>query len=152
MQVVETLEVIGSLDAFNALEGAIDDTVRDIRIAVVRILSGRKYEAALTKVQARVLGEEIRQADLTEKKAFFEAYGVLSGADSVSKLSVSKLAPMLLPRGFMKRKEDPETRACAAMALGKIATAEAVTALKQASGDRDPMVRNAVKRALQELK
>ncbi len=147
MQVVETLEVIGSLDAFKALEGAIDDTVRDIRIAVVRILSGRNYEAAFTKVRARVLGEEIRQADLTEKKAFFEAYGVLSGADSVS-----KLAPMLLPRGFMKRKEDSETRACAAMALGKIATAEAVAVLKRASGDKDPMVRNAVKQALQELK
>ena len=147
MQVVETLEVIGSLDAFKALEGAIDDPVRDIRIAVVRILSGRKYGAALAKVQARVFGEDIKEADLTEKKAFFEAYGVLSGQDSVGRLT-----PLLLPRGFMKRKEDSETRACAAMALGKIGSAEAVAALKQAAGDKDPMVRNAVRQALEELK
>ena len=59
---------------------------------------------------------------------------------------------MLLPRGFMKRKEDPEIRACAAMALGKIGTPDAVAVLEQAARDKDPLVRNAIKQALQEAK
>ena len=42
-QAATVLEVIGTLDAFKELVKALDDGVRDIRIAVVRILSGRKY-------------------------------------------------------------------------------------------------------------
>ena len=146
-QVVTALEAIGTLDAFTELVKALDDGVRDIRIAVVRILSERKYQGAFDQVYARVVGGEIKDADLTEKKAFFEAYGALSGPDGVS-----HLVPMLLPRGFMKRKEDSEIRACAAMALGKIGTPDAVAVLEQAARDKDPLVRNAIKQAIQEVK
>jgi len=48
-------------------------------------------------------------------------------------------------------KETPETRACAAMALGKIRTPEARALLEEAATDKDLVVRNAVNRALREL-
>jgi HEAT repeat protein len=55
---------------------------------------------------------------------------------------------MLETGGFMRKKQDPETRACAAMALGKIGTPEARAVLEAAASDKDPLVRNAVGKAL----
>ena len=62
-----------------------------------------------------MLGRGVKEMDLTEKMAFFEAYGAIAGAAALKALS-----GILLPRGLLKLKEPPETRACAAMALGKI--------------------------------
>jgi HEAT repeat protein len=47
-------------------------------------------------------------------------------------------------------KERPEVRACAAMALGKIKTAEARELLQRAADDKELVVRNAVSRAMRE--
>jgi HEAT repeat protein len=55
-----------------------------------------------------------------------------------------------MPRGLLRMKESSETRACAAMALGKIRTAEAREVLQRAADDKDLVVRNAVSRALRE--
>jgi HEAT repeat protein len=95
-----------------------------------------------------VLGKALRAAELTEKMVFFEAYGVLGGEKAVA-----RLAPMLeATGGFMRRKEDPEIRACAAMALGKIGNEQARDLLERAQGDKDPLVRNAVAKALREVR
>ena len=55
---------------------------------------------------------------------------------------------MLEVRGLLRPKEDPEIRACAAMAIGKIATPEAREVLNHVANDKDALVRNAVNRAL----
>jgi HEAT repeat protein len=47
-------------------------------------------------------------------------------------------------------KEPPESRACAAIALGRIRTAEAREVLQRAADDKELVVRNAVSRALRE--
>jgi HEAT repeat protein len=57
---------------------------------------------------------------------------------------------MLLPRGLLKLKEASETRACAAIALGKVRSAEAREVLARVADDKDLVVRNAVSRALRE--
>ncbi len=64
---------------------------------------------------------------------------------------ISALEKMLAAKGLLTRKEDPETRACAAMALGKVRTPEARAVLERATQDKDPLVRNAVTRALREV-
>jgi HEAT repeat protein len=63
---------------------------------------------------------------------------------------VAALEKMLAAKGLLGKKEDPETRACAAMALGKMRTPEARAALERASQDKEPLVRNAISRALRE--
>jgi HEAT repeat protein len=57
---------------------------------------------------------------------------------------------MLLPRGLLKIKVSPETRACAAIAIGKIRTPEAREILTRLTDEKDLVVRNAVNRALRE--
>lgn len=143
---VEALAAIASPGAMQQLERAVDDADRDVRIAAVKVLGGRNHRAALPKIAAAVDGKALRTADLTEKMAFFEAFGVMSGAVGVERLG----AMLQSTGGFLKRKEDPETRACAAMALGKIGTPEARAILQQVLKDKEALVRNAASKALRE--
>jgi hypothetical protein len=58
------------------------------------------------------------------------------------------LDSILNGKGFLGRREDPEIRACAAMALGRVKTAKAIEALRKASDEKEIVVRNAVNKAL----
>jgi hypothetical protein len=140
VQALSNLTVPG---AAQALEQALDDPDREVRLSAVRVMMQRKHKGALPKITAAVQGKSVRVADLTEKMAFFEAYGSLVGEEGVPALDA-----MLNAGGFLKRKEDPETRACAALALGKIASPAAREALERALGAKEALVRNAVSRAL----
>ena len=111
------------------------------------LLAGNGHRNAFPRIEAAVVGGKLRGADLTEKIAFFEAYGALAGA-----VGIAPLERMLLGRGsLLVRRQDAETRACAAMALGKIRTPEARAVLEQALLDKEALVRNAVGRALREV-
>lgn len=140
---VETLGVLGTPGAMTLLERVLDDTDRQVRIAAVRAVGARGYKGALRRVEGVVLGKTGREIELTEKMAFFEAYGSIAGANGLKTLSA-----ILLQRGLLKMKEPPETRACAAVALGRIKTAEAREVLQRAADDKELVVRNAVNRAL----
>jgi hypothetical protein len=97
----------------------------------------------LPKITNVVTGKAIKDADLTEKMALFEAYGALSGDTGIGFLD-----NILNGKGFLGRREDSELRACAAMALGRIGTNQAMASLRQSQGEKDVVVRNAVNRAL----
>ena len=76
--------------------------------------SGRTRGAAAATGATAVKGKAIRDADLREKMAFFEGYGALCGDAGIPHLD-----NILNGKGFLGRREDPEIRACAAMALGR---------------------------------
>lgn len=141
--VVHALTEIGSPSALQALERAVEDEDREIRISAVRAFTARSYRLVLPRIESAVKGKAIREADLTEKMAFFEAFGLLCGDAGVPLLD-----SLLNSKGFMGKKDDPEIRACAAMALGKINTAKASDSLNRAAGEKDVIVRNAVSRAI----
>ena len=145
--VVEALTTIGSPNAMRLMEKAIDDADRDVRIAAVKFLGQRGHRNAFPRIESAVLGNKLKDADLTEKMAFFEAYGALAGT-----AGVPVLEKILVPKsGLLARKEDPETRACAAMALGKIRAPAAREVLQKVTQDKEALVRNAVSRALREV-
>ena len=127
------------------MEKALEDEDRAVRLAAVRVVGGRGYKGAQRRVEGVVLGKPVEEMDLTEKMAFFEAYGAIAGA-----AGLKALGALLLPEGLLRMKESSETRACAAIALGKIRTAEAREVLQRAADDKDLVVRNAVSRALRE--
>ena len=142
---VQALTRLGTPAALALVDQAIGDEDRTVRLTAVRAAGARGYKGALKRVEAVVLGKAVKDMDLTEKMAFFEAYGTIAGPNGVK-----PLGGMLLPRGLLKLKESSETRACAAMALGKIRTAEAREILTRLTEDKDLVVRNAVNRALRE--
>jgi hypothetical protein len=139
----QALSEIASPGALQHLERAVEDPDREIRLVAVRVLGTRGHRAALPKIEAQVKGSDLKDADLTEKMAYYEAYGSLAGERAVSLLDGT-----LNGKGLFGRREDPETRACAAMALGRIGTAAALEALRKAAQDKEMIVRNAVQKAL----
>ena len=140
---VTALTEIGSAGAMQMLERALVDDDREVRVVAVRALGSRNARAALPRIEAAIKGKDLRDGNLTEKMAFFEAYGLLSGDAGVVLLD-----GLLNAKGFMGKKDDSEIRACAAMALGKINSPKAMDALNRAAGEKDVIVRNAVSRAI----
>jgi hypothetical protein len=140
---VQALGEIASPGALQFLERTIEDAHRDVRVATARAIAARVHRPALAKIEAAIKGKLTRDADLTEKMAMFEAYGTLCGDGGVTLLD-----GMLNSRGLFGKKEDPELRACAAMALGRIGSEAAIGMLRRASNEKEILVRNAVNRAL----
>lgn len=140
---VTALAAIASPGALAHLERALEDSERAVRLAGVRVLGERGYRNALRRVEAVVMGRAAREMDLTEKMAFFEAYGAIAGPAGIEPMS-----RLLEPRGVLRRKVPPPVRACAALALGRIATPESRAVLESVAGDKDLIVRNAVNNAL----
>jgi HEAT repeat protein len=115
-----------------------------VRIATIKALTARAHKPALGRVTTAIKSREIRDADRTERIAMFELYGTLCGDGGVPYLDELLNGKS----GMFSRKEDPEIRASAAVALGKINTAKAKDALNRSAGEKDVVVRNAVSRAL----
>jgi HEAT repeat protein len=145
LAVVQALGQLGTPGALTVVDKAIDDSDRGVRLAAVRAAGSRGYKGALRRVEAVVLGKAVKDMDLTEKMAFFEAYGAIAGVNALKPLT-----SILLERGLLRMKEPPEIRACAAIALGRLKTAEAREVLQRAVEDKELVVRNAVSRALRE--
>ncbi len=139
---VDALATVGTSGALRQLEQLLQDTERGVRIRAVERLSAQRHNGALSQIEAAVLGKGIRLADLTEKRAFFHAYGRLSGNTAVAQLR------KLLVTSLFRRRVDAATRACAAMALGEIGSPEARATLKESENDKEPLVRVAVHEAL----
>ncbi|CAN5221887.1 hypothetical protein BH09GEM1_BH09GEM1_35910 [soil metagenome] len=140
---VTALNEIGSPGALQALERGVEDSEREVRVSTLRAIQTRAYRPALARLEGVAKGKAVRDADLSEKMAVFEAYGTLCGEGGVGFLDT-----MLNGKSMFGRREDAEMRACAAIALGRMKTTSANAALQKASGEKDVVVRNAVSRAL----
>jgi hypothetical protein len=141
---VTALIEIGTAGAMQTLEKALDDTDRDVRVAAVKGLALKVYKPALARVTQMVKARETRDADRTERVAMFELYGLLCGDAGVPYLD-----ELLNGKGgIFARKEDPDVRASAALALGKVGTQRAQQALQKALNEKDVVVRTAVNRAM----
>ena len=140
---VTALTAIGSPGAMQMLERALGDEDREVRLVAVRTLGAKTSRAALPRIEAAIKGKDLRDGNLTEKMAYFEAYGLLSGDAGVPLLD-----GLLNAKGFMGKKDDSEMRACAAMALGKIGSPKAMESLARAANEKDIIVRNAVSKAI----
>lgn len=140
---IEAATELKAAAAATAIQARLEDPDREIRIAAARALGTLKHREAEPSLKAIVTGKTIRQADLTEKLAVFESYGLVGGMEAVKVLD-----GMLNGKGFLGRREPDEIRACAARALGRLATDPARNALERAKSIEDPVVRSAVNKAL----
>jgi hypothetical protein len=144
---VEALQEIRSPGAAGAVEAALEDDDRDVRIAAAKALAELRYAPARARLEAALDSKRLREADLTERIAFYEAYGGLAGPEGVPLLE-----RMLNGKSWIGRRESAEMRACAALGLGRIRTPASEKALNAAAADPDPVVRSAVGRALRGVK
>jgi len=143
MAVVEALVAIRLTPALQALALALDDDDRDVRVAAARALGAVRFASARPALEQAIDGKRMKDADLTERMAFFETYGAVGG-----NVAVERLDDLLNSKGFLGRRSPTEVRACAALGLGRAGTPDARRALERARDEEDPIVRNAVLRAL----
>jgi HEAT repeat protein len=143
LSAVVALGEIGSPGALQHLEKAIDDHERDVRVAAAKAFTARTHRPALSRFEAAIKSRRLEDADLTERMAFFEAYGSMCGDAGVALLD-----GFLNSRSLFGKKADPELRACAARALGKINTNNAFAALRKAADDKDVLVRTTVNKSI----
>jgi HEAT repeat protein len=129
--------------AVGALQNALNDPDREVRIAAARGLGRLRYQPSAPYFREIIQSRAIRQADISEQIAVFESFGLLQDPEGVPILD-----QLLNGRGFLGRKESGEIRACAALGLGKMGTPDAMESLRVARDETDPVVRTAVNRAL----
>lgn len=140
---VQALAEIATPGALQHLEKVLDDPSRDIRVAALKAFATRMHRPALARVETLIAKGKINGADLTEKMAVFEAFGAMCGDPGVALLD-----GLLNGKGLFGKRAEPEVRACAAMALGRVGTQAASSSLQKALGDKEILVRNAVNRAM----
>jgi hypothetical protein len=140
---VNALSEIASPGAMQVLERAIEDPDREIRVSAVKFLGTRVHRPSLPRIENAIKGKTLRESNLSEKMAFFEAYGAMCGDAGIPMLD-----GILNAKGGIGNRVDPELRACAALALGKIGSSKAAESLRKAASEKDVIVRNAVGRAL----
>lgn len=140
---VEAAVSLKASTAAGALQHTLDDPEREVRIAAARALGALRYAPAARRFEDILESKELRQADITQKVAFFEAYGMVAGEKAVDRLD-----KLLNGKGFLGKREPSEVRAAAALGLGKIPGGSSDAALRRALDEDDPVVRSAVNRAL----
>ncbi len=136
---VEALVALRTSVAGNPLLRALEDENRDVRVAAARGLAELRYRPGAEQLEKHLKGSELKNRDLTEQLAFFEAYALAAGEDSVKLLS-----RLLNGRRYLWVKYSSQVRACAARALGLVGGSAATEALEAAARDRDAMVLSAV--------
>ena len=141
-EVVTALGEIATPGAMQTMERAMDDGDRDVRVTALRAIASNRHANAVPKLEQLLRKKEIQQADLSEKVALFDAYGLLCG-----EAGVATLDGLLNGRSLMRFREPSEIRGCAARALGLVGTPAAMTALQRAADSKDLVVRTAVQRA-----
>lgn len=140
---VETLAALRAAAAGNAIVPLLEDPDRDVRLASAKALGVLSFAAGRSALEAALASKRLKEADRTEKIAFFEAFGRVGDADSVPVLD-----RILNAKGWLNRAEPTDLRACAALALGYLRHPSAREALTRAANDADPVVRSAVARAI----
>ncbi|MGV3709972.1 MAG: HEAT repeat domain-containing protein [Gemmatimonas sp.] len=139
---VTALGEIGTPGAMQTMEPALDDVERDVRVTALRAIATNRYANSLPKLEQLLLRKEKQQADLSEKIALFDAFGLLCGDAGVPLLD-----GMLNGRSLLRFREPSEVRGCAARALGLVGTPAAMASLQRAADSKDLVVRTAVQRA-----
>lgn len=140
----EALVRIRNAPALDLLIRALSDSDRDVRITAARGLAAARYQPARAPLEGLIDGATVRDADVTEKLAFFEAFGAVANADGVGRLD------RILNGRRLFARESPEMRACAATALGRVNSTAARAALQRAADESNVVVRTAVMKALRQ--
>jgi HEAT repeat protein len=140
---VSALAAIGTPESLKLIVGAIGDADPEVRAAAFDALAQRPLRSATRSLAEALAAEDLESRDLSERRSLFSAYAAAAGPSGVALLE-----PVLMGRAGLARRPSSGTRACAALALGRINTPAARFALQAVSEDRDPLVRSAAGSAL----
>ena len=142
--VARALSRLDSVFAFDALVRALTDESATVRLEAVSGLMLRR-SAKAGGTLARAIDDEI---DTEVQFAILAALGRVGSPEAVQKLTKAAEAAS----GFLKSKKNSGLRIAAVQALGEARTPGALTALQSLSNDKEKDVRDAVARAIADMR
>jgi hypothetical protein len=142
---VEAASGIKASLAAKALQDALDDPDAKVRVAAARALGKLRYRPSAPRFRELITSGSFHHAELSERIIFFESYADLGDPETLAFLD-----KILNGKGLLGRRESPEQRACAALALGRVGSREALDMLARSAADDNQVVKSAVSRALRE--
>jgi HEAT repeat protein len=140
---VDALQALGSPGYNGAVQDRLGDADREVRLAAARAIAALRYGPAKSRLLELIGSGRLKERDVTERIAHFEAFGAAAGA-----AGVADLERLLTGRSWLGRREAPEVRACAALGLARTQAPDALRVLREAASEPDAVVRSAVTRAL----
>lgn len=144
-QAVEVLGAIPGIPPMRGVARMLRDPESAVRMASYQVFLNRPYRGVTKGLRALMESMDLESLSIPERKLLFSAYGAAAGSEDAP-----ELAELLEgKRSFGQPRPSSETRACAALALARIDHALARRALADARQNADPLVRNAVRIALQ---
>jgi HEAT repeat protein len=142
--VARALSRLDSVFAFDALVRALTDESATVRLEAVSGLMLRR-SAKAGGTLAKAIDDE---SDTEVQFAILAALGRVGSPEAVQKLTKSAEAAS----GFLKSKKNSGLRIAAVQALGEARTPGALTALQSLSNDKEKDVRDAVARAIADMR
>lgn len=142
-EAIRAVGAIGGEGAFPLLQEVLADPEQDIRVLAVRGLGGLPAETIRGPLFEMARARDFRRRTYFEKKEVFLA---LAG---VADLEIEEwLVATATRRGWFRREERDELRACAVAALARLATPAALEAIRRCGEDSSDQVRRAASQAL----
>jgi len=143
---IRSLALLGTPTAIDAIEGAILDPERTVRGAALDVIVQRGGSGgARTRLEQVLFGKDELELERSERRAMFEAYAQVTGADALPRLQ-----ELLEPRGLFRRTAPAEVRACAIYALARLGGFEARLLVDRFRSDKEAVVRSAANSVLRE--
>lgn len=147
-EVIHALEGAPEPKAKDTLVSFLDDPDSTLRVQALRALTNAHHHRAADHLMKRISQKEFGEKPFTEKKEFFDTLAAVAADEAVPFLS-----GILRQAGkwwFGKEKDD-EQGICASLALRRIGSARALSALEGGSLLRRRAVRDACRKALDEI-
>ncbi|MBI4685085.1 MAG: HEAT repeat domain-containing protein [Nitrospirae bacterium] len=146
-EALRALESIGSDEIKKPLMTALNDSDPGVRTGALKILRRFSDKKVFELMKERVLAGDLKERPFTEKKEIFEAFAE-TGKEAVFPI----LSEFFRKKGFLRKTETAELRACAAYGLGILGTKESVALLEKGVHEKEGLVSDACKKALKKAK
>lgn len=114
-----------------------------LRIKALQILAREKQSFALKPALALTAAPDFKARDIAEKKAVYEAIGVL-GSEQMLPL----FREMLLKKHWFKKAPEKDSAICAVAGLSKMKNAAALQLLEEARKQRNPEIGGIIEQAI----
>lgn len=147
-ELIHTLDGMKDHRAKELLVDFLSDPESALRILAIRSLANQNFQGALEPLKEIVDDREFNTRDLYEKKEVFEALGKIGGSAVVPKMR------KLVRQGgsaWFKKSVKEELGLCAVIALKRIATEDAIAALREGQTLSSKIIREACAKALNEI-
>lgn len=142
-EAVKALDSIGTEEIKGPFMIALRDSDAGIRISALKALRRFGDKKLFDIVKERILTGDLKEMPFTEKRELFEVL-----AETGRDMAFPILSEFFRRKGFFRKTETEELRACAAYGLGILGTRESLMLLEKGMQEKEGLLSDACKKSL----